>query len=108
MKLVKYTDDYADEFDIYGFNIFTDEEYEKFIEIINLVESIEFCFGSNQSIEYETPEDLKSCFIIRKLTEQQYKEIGMCFSLPYGYFPQEQIVDSLSEEDYQKFYGDEE
>ena len=58
---VHFDDNYADEFDLSGFRVFTDPEY---MEFMNNLEKIKFpfeCyFGTNESVSYKTLENYKN------------------------------------------------
>lgn len=53
MKLVKFHDNWADEFNVYGFSVFTEKAYEAWLKLLPYVEyGDEFYFGTNEGISY--------------------------------------------------------
>jgi hypothetical protein len=104
--LLKYEDDYADEFDVYGFMLMTDEEWNKFEKVIDCMEDFpqEFYFGTNEQIIYENKENVKRAFkpirisledakVIKKLFGNQYND-----DVNFGFIPYDQIRESISNE----------
>jgi hypothetical protein len=88
--LIKYQDNYDDEFDIEGG--FVVEEKESFLK--NLRRTFEedgtfsFNFGSNESIDYNSYEDIISKFTITSITKEQEKVLRKLDLLSYGTFPE--------------------
>ena len=64
--LVKFSSNWADEIDIDGLYVTTDVEHSNFIDNVNKYfehnDSINYCVGSNEDIDYESAEDLLSCY----------------------------------------------
>lgn len=89
--LVKYSDDYADEFEIKGFAIMTEEEFKKGIDFakeeFEEVGSLNFVFGSNEYIDYEDFEKFKNCFNCEKISEDNFTVLKQFFGIQYGIFP---------------------
>lgn len=57
--LVVYKDNYADEFDLEGFKIFTQEEWDAYVKGLQKLEYPTMTyFGTNEYVEYESFEDL--------------------------------------------------
>ena len=80
MKFIKFEENYGDEFDIYGYCIASDDEYEKFMDSVKkkfeedgeLIRS----FGTNEEIEWYDIEDYLSCLSISEITLEEAKVIG--------------------------------
>lgn len=66
--LVKFSSNWADEMDIDGLYVTTADEHRDFIDNVNKYfehnDSINYCVGSNEDIDYESAEDLLSCYEI--------------------------------------------
>ena len=66
--LVKFSSNWADEIDIDGLYVTTADEHRDFINNVNKYfehnDSINYCVGSNEDIDYESAEDLLSCYEI--------------------------------------------
>ena len=64
--LVRFSSNWADEIDIDGLYVTTDVEHSNFIDNVNKYfehnDSINYCVGSNEDIDYESAEDLLSCY----------------------------------------------
>ena len=64
--LVQTNDNWADEMDIDGLYVTTADEHRDFIDNVNKYfehnDSINYCVGSNEDINYESAEDLLSCY----------------------------------------------
>jgi hypothetical protein len=95
--LVKYEDNYADEFDIQGFRIFTEVELKAFKTLVKTAKyPQEVYFGTNESISYDSFTDYteEEASLLTKL-------FGYDTTTEYGFFlnPEEQDEDDDSEED---------
>lgn len=85
--LIKYNDDYADEFDVSGFRI-VENIHSWNNEIDNLSEDNKsYCFGSDEVIEYDSAEDFCNALKITKISDEQYDTIHKLFGESYGHFP---------------------
>ena len=64
--LVRFSSNWADEIDIDGLYVTTADEHRDFIDNVNKYfehnDSINYCVGSNEDIDYESAEDLLSCY----------------------------------------------
>lgn len=64
--LVKFSSNWADEMDIEGLYVTTADELRDFINNVNKYfehnDSINYCVGTNEYIDYESAEDLLSCY----------------------------------------------
>jgi hypothetical protein len=85
--LCKYTDDYADEFDIEGFAIFTAKEFNTWLAD-QLAEHYprEHYFGTNESIEHYNREQFLDTLTIKVIDEQDYNTLKRLFGRTYGKF----------------------
>lgn len=85
---VRFSDDYADEFDAEGFTIFdTIEEWNKIVEGMP-EECIEASFGTNEYVSYDSKEDYLSAFVVKEITDDEAKFIISLFGNDnFGQFP---------------------
>lgn len=70
--LVKYSDNYADEFDVNGFRIFTVQEWDTWQRQVPN-KRIHAGFGTNEACEYRNKKDFLECFTVVPLTTEQAK-----------------------------------
>ncbi len=101
MKLIKYKDNWADEMDIYGFHILSDETWEKFLAFLDRVKEIpdfqlNIGVGSNEDIDYDSVESLLKAFTVTDIYAEDVASIESNFKLPYGQFPGDQLVEGIA------------
>ncbi len=61
MKLIKWSGNWADEFDTYGFIVCTQDQWDKLESLINKIDGlVEIYFGTNEHWTFESPEELMS------------------------------------------------
>lgn len=103
---VNYSSNYADEFDVNGFQVFSGEELNSFVnDIKKTFKEGEYThnIGTNECIEYSTMKDLVATFTVQKLTETQYKVLDELDLLSTGMFPD---IDDFSYEDEEELSSD--
>ncbi len=101
MKLIKYEDNWADEMDIYGFHILSDETWEKFLALLDRVNELpnfqlNIGVGSNEDIDYDSVEDLLKVFTASDISDDEAAVIQKNFKLPYGQFPGDQLLEGIA------------
>ena len=114
MYLVKYEFDYADEFDVYGFQILSDKEWENIQEAIKRTTyPQEYYFGTNEEIIIDSADELLRGFKATKITDEEVEVFKKFFgksysdSVSFGWDgPFDAIMESLSEEDYTDITGE--
>ena len=87
MVLVKFDDNYADEFDVEGFRVMSAQEWNDYVK------KIEACknwpqskyFGTNEGCEWDCFEDYLSCFKIKPLTPGQARTIKESIGESFGF-----------------------
>lgn len=85
--LVKFSADYADEFDVYGFCIMTEIEYKEFMNDLKKVDwPSENYFGTNEAIECESYEDYMRSVTVTDISQSEYDTIKRCFGRCWGNF----------------------
>jgi len=79
--LVRFTEDYADEFDVSGMKVYTEEEFKVFTDGLKLIEKreddreIEIYFGTNEYLYFYTKYDFLGIFKAEEISEQEYKTL---------------------------------
>ena len=73
--LVKYSDNWADEMDIDGCVVITEEQYNKIQENLKSFKPFTFSIGTNEEIEYETLSSLKRKLEFLEIAEEEYSVI---------------------------------
>lgn len=104
MKLVKWEKDWADEFDMTGFELMSDEKYAKFERSLKVIEyPTEACFGSNESYEFERADDITSGITAMDITEEEGQTIRKLFHkfdkyTSFGWTPVDSIIDDATDQ----------
>ena len=115
MKIVRLHRNWADEFDVIGFSIMTDEEYEAFKEAMDKLpedlsnEEFEFYFGTNEAISWTTKSAMERDIISRDITKDEVDTIKGVLGMhgnEYGLFPVsidilQDIIEDLKEESHE-------
>ena len=88
--LVKYTDNYADEFDVYGLALLTDTDRKYFNNLEQEDLPITHYIGTNEEITYEHLNKLLRCYTWIEITELEYKLLDRLIGSDYGrfYYPE--------------------
>ncbi len=85
--LVKFEDNYADEFDVDGFRLLRGQQWIEHVkEIVEGKYPCEYGLGTNEWIEYEHPYDMLETFKVHRLTEEQYAWMEGLFPRAQGWF----------------------
>lgn len=81
--LLKYRNNYADEFDVKGFLVLSQSAWEEHKELASKVfkqnGEVEVGFGTNESISYHSLEDYLGSFKVSELTQDQYQVLWYLF-----------------------------
>ena len=72
--LIEYHDNYADEFNVFGFNVFTKEDWEIYKNNIPK-KSIHVGFGTNEDNNYPSKEDFLKTLTVKEITIDQAKTL---------------------------------
>jgi len=103
MILVKFEGNWADEMDIYGFHVMSEEQWEyKKNEIKHTPFPEEVYFGTNEYETYETPEEYLRNFKVIEITEIEAEIISRLFGSYYGSFA---IIEGNAPDEFYKQYG---
>lgn len=91
--LIKWEEDWADEFDMVGFIILEKEVFDNLINRINsAVYPFEAYFGTNEAYTFEEPQDVISKMQVKTITDGDSTELERIFGstnmgwTPYGAF----------------------
>jgi len=113
--LVKWTEDWADEFDMTGFRIMSDKHWNSFQEALKLISyPQEMYFGTNEAYNFEDAQDIMSGIeVVENLSDSDLETFEKCFpkvwkdqtEINFGWDPIEQVFESLSQEDYDRLVG---
>lgn len=75
--LIAFQADYADEFDVYGWAVRDQNYWEKFqAQAVawfanNPGKTLEFWFGGNEVIEFDSLEDFQAAYAVKTITDEQ-------------------------------------
>ena len=96
MLFVKYQDNWADEMDVIGGAIMSEEQYAKYISAAKTAfkkhSMIEFVVGSNEWVEYSSYESFISALTVYTITEQEEQTLRKFVTNgwdSFGAFPDE-------------------
>jgi hypothetical protein len=112
-KLIKFQEDYSDEFDVYGFVVLTYRQWEQYQEMFKCLElPKEYYFGTNEMIIFSSPEEIMSSLKVSDMTIQDEISLKKLFpplysNIEWGWTPFEQMLESISIEDYERIFPDE-
>ena len=96
MLFVQFSDNWADEIDVEGGILMTQDEYDKYITAakraftVDIDErgSIDFVIGSNEWIEYQDFRDFERTLKVTKVTKEEAKILKKFHLDDYGHFPE--------------------
>lgn len=96
MKLVKYDSNWADEMDIDGFRLFTDEQWEEyqkdFKKLFKEDRGYTYYVGTNEDIEYNSFDEFMSDLKVSEITDEEATVLKKLFdnltTYGYGFFPE--------------------
>ena len=103
--LVKVDCNWADEADLEGFALYEPKAWEYVCkEIEASVYPIEWCWGSNQWVEFETPDDVFRCFDVSVLSteETDFLEKRLIKYGEFGFTPFGSLEGNAPEEFYKE------
>jgi hypothetical protein len=91
--VVKFSRNWADEFDMEGARLFTKEEWDSYVEAVQSLHTIDVCFGTNEGWEGESPVDWLRSFTSTNVSDEDAEAFKRMFPLNFykvhevGYFP---------------------
>lgn len=88
MLLLQYSCNYADEFDVEGFIVMSESDWEEHKAMAAKIfekrgRSIEVYFGTNEDVSYYDLEDYMRSFVVKELTEAQFQVLKDLFGIHY-------------------------
>lgn len=90
MLLVKFNCDYADEFDVEGFSVYTEEEWSEVVQGVKegfenqtTSKEREVYFGTNEACTFENFDQWLNCFRVYTITDDEAAFVNRVF--PYGF-----------------------
>lgn len=91
--VVKFSRNWADEFDMKGARLFTKQDWDEYVIAVEGRSYIDCSFGTNEGWEDETPKDWLRSFTVVEVTEEDAEAFKRIFPINYykvhgtGYFP---------------------
>jgi hypothetical protein len=83
-KLVDSAVNWADEFDVYGFHIFSDEDWKEYLSFLDdITYPRERYFGTNESVEFSSKEEYLQQLRITDISKDE--EVVLRRFFPYGF-----------------------
>lgn len=102
MVLVQFSDNWADEMDVEGCMIMTDEEYEAYLaaarRAFEVRGDVSFCVGSNESIEWGSIHEFERTLFVRQITEEEATVLRTFGFDDFGHFPQYCFEECLNQQ----------
>ncbi len=85
--VVKFSRNWADEFDVYGFRVLEKSVWEKEREMISVLPHIEYYFGTNEGWEYEDPREFLENYSVTEISHDDASIMLKVFGNSYGICP---------------------
>ena len=97
----KFRCNYADEFDLVGFHLYTENQFNEFNNAAARLLDSEFepddlpiyYFGSNEEQYFDSWEDYKDSFTFREITLDEFETVKKLIGIKLGHFPDHLMVD---------------
>lgn len=103
--------DWADEHDVYGIRIISDDAWNRFQEVLDCVPyPQEAYFGTNEELHFENKAEVLRAFEVSTLTDEEEAVFKKFFgntysdSVEFGWDPLDQFPESIPDEDYYRIY----
>jgi hypothetical protein len=85
--LIKFSGDYADEFDVQGFRVLREDQYAEFVERVkNAQYPQEVYFGTNEYIEFYSASSYLSGLEVEEISDNEAEVLLGLFGDEYGTF----------------------
>lgn len=99
MFLAKFESDWADEFSVYGFAVFSNAKMTKWNAFVeeNGTKNISWSFGTNEGFEGISLEEFASSFEFIEIEKDQADAIQSLFGKDWGHFPD--VFDLVQDDD---------
>ena len=106
--LLKIKDIFADEFDLHGYLVLTESEYNNYLEQVEQFKKgfkyNYYYFGTNEFLRYESAKDVLSDITIREITKDQYDGIESAGLKNFGYIIPYDIIMNKDEWEVKDYY----
>lgn len=83
--LIKFDNNYADEFDVEGFLVLSQSDWEKHKELAKKVfkqkGDVDVGFGTNEAVNYYSLEGYLDSFKVKEITQEQYQVLWDLFGV---------------------------
>ncbi len=92
MLLVKFKSDWADEFDVSGFTIIPNKDWEYICEALKARfkarpnDEIGWGFGTNEGFDWKTYKEIMRCFSVQSIYTYEIKALQVFFGKDYNYY----------------------
>lgn len=93
--LVKFEADYADEFDVYGFRVMNESQFQEFTANLEKIKfPQEVYFGTNEAVEFESLDEYKRAFKSKEIDRNEHLVLKRLFgndwygTVDFGHFLQ--------------------
>lgn len=85
--VAEFEDNWADEFDVRGWQLFTSEDWQEFRKDFDVDSEFTVYVGSNQYIDYDEARDVLNQIQLFEVTEDEFNTIKRIFGGHSGRFP---------------------
>lgn len=101
-KLIKFSGNWADEFDLYGFSVMTDAGWNEVLNILkNADQSIEIeevYFGTNEAMDWNCAADFLQDLEVISISEKEAEILKRLFGHCFGYTFIDEVLEKLDKE----------
>ncbi len=92
MKLIKYSGNWADEIDVSGYKLMTEDQWNEYLQ--DFKQKFEedgeynFCIGTNEDVEYSSFKGFEAAFKVKDIDDQEAKVLKKHLGESFGFFPE--------------------
>lgn len=98
--MVVFSEDWADEMNMDGFDVMDKEVWEKESARIRAYDGcLGVGFGTNEDTEYRNGVEALRSYKVKNISDDDVKIVKKFVRLPYGQFPFDQLVDRVNDSD---------
>jgi hypothetical protein len=98
--LIKQCIDYADEFDVYAFDVVPKDEWEANKKrILELTYELEYYFGTNEELTFADGEDYLNQIVVSDISEEEAQTLDKLFDGEFGNSAYQSILRQLDYEE---------
>ena len=82
MKLLIFEWNWADEFDVHGFIIINESDYDGFVKCVGAFEDeLTISFGTNEEFDFGSGAEIVESFTVKDITDEQAAQLVNVFGL---------------------------